>query len=80
MPVHRVVRGEARHPDPAGGGQNHPGQQHTLRHPLQTPASQTPSGERRPGDLSTLTAPLESGPLKRFEVDDAVIKLRWATW
>lgn len=77
VPVLRVVRGETRHPDPAGGGQNDPGQQHALRDPPQTSAGQSHSGEGRPGNVSTLTAPLRSGVLKQFEGDDAVIKPGW---
>lgn len=78
VPVLRVVCGETRHPDLAGGGQNNPSQQHTLRHPVQATASQTHSGVGRPGNLSTSPVPPQSGLLKRFEGDDAVIKLHGA--
>lgn len=54
VPVLRVVRGETRHPDPAGGGQNDPSQLHTLQHPVQAAASQTHSGGGRPGKSNTL--------------------------
>lgn len=50
VPVLCVVRGETRHPDPADRGQNRPGQQHSLHHPLPAPADRLLPGKRRPGE------------------------------